>query len=461
MSARAVASAKKDRTGALNFGTHFCIDLASLSRHATEYTIQQLLPALNATTTLRCLSISFGVAGEYDPTPLNNRLFVEPLCRCIANLRLQNGRHRLRTMAFYGVDEDMDYNLNSGSFNAMRLLLVAIKQFGIARVTFYSIESFPITYITDFCRDNHNLKVLDICCVSFSDDDDDATLQSLPLLNGPPSDSYSSIIPTLDQLLLTTITFNNLTAATKFANWIAQLNVRVLDLPSLVARNVVKDGNDDEYDDDYDEDSVDEYAMELTKRIVPEFKMPSVEMLTLQSCCKVEHFKAAVEAGTATLTHVKASVSGFKKDDATAKLDSLARMIWGAVRLESLTIRTLEDNRLRPPRRLLQALEACASVTEIQVNKDSNRAIFSKRDVQLLRRVTARNQELARWMASPHTYPNEQLLTLMRQFDSCPTGRFMLSRLLPELFSFQKGSSLFQTMDPNPTKKLHKKRKIS
>ena len=95
-----------DHTVALDLGTHFEIHLARLSHHETDYTIQQLLPALNATKTLTELSISLGWAGDYDPTPLNNRLFVEPLCHCIANLRHQNDHHPLQTRAFH--DTDMD-----------------------------------------------------------------------------------------------------------------------------------------------------------------------------------------------------------------------------------------------------------------------------------------------------------------------------------------------------------------
>jgi hypothetical protein len=110
-------------------------------------------------------------------------------------------------------------------------------------------------------------------------------------------------------------------------------------------------------------------------------------------------------------------------------------------------------------------LEACATVTEIHVNDNDGDGIpyaLPVPEVQPLRRITARNRVLGEFVANPSTLPNDKLLTLMRQFNNCPTGLYMLARRLPEVYSFQKGNSLFPLMvEPNLTRKLRKRRKIS
>ena len=88
--------------------------------------------------------------------------------------------------------------------------------------------------------------------------------------------------------------------------------------------------------------------------------------------------------------------------------------------------------------------------------------------VQQLRRITARNRTLERFVASPTTYPTNRLLDLMRRFDYSPTGRYLLARRLPELFSFQKGQCLFPPLKargkkapiPKPTRELRKRKNI-
>ena len=151
------------------------------------------------------------------------------------------------------------------------------------------------------------------------------------------------------------------------------------------------------------------------------------------------------------------------KNETPKKLESLTRMIRGAVKLNSLTIHNRNSSKpLCPPRQLLQVLEACPTVTEIQVNRDDgNRHDFTEREAQQLRQITARNRELGQFVANPSTFPNDKLLTLMIQLNDCSSGLYMLTRRLPEVFSFEKGNRLFALMALNPTRKLRKRRKIS
>ena len=74
------------------------------------------------------------------------------------------------------------------------------------------------------------------------------------------------------------------------------------------------------------------------------------------------------------------------------------------------------------------AAEACATVTTIQVcatamdSYSPSHIHFSQREQHQLQRIATRNVELGRFVASPSTYPTEQLLTLLgqfKQFTSC------------------------------------------
>ena len=84
---------------------------------------------------------------------------------------------------------------------------------------------------------------------------------------------------------------------------------------------------------------------------------------------------------------------------------------------------------------------------------------FLQDPVHLMRKLAARNEELARFEANPSIYPTENLLALMPRFDNCPTGRYMLSRSLPQVFSFENLSrctNAWTTTEPK-----EKKRKIN
>ena len=322
---------------------------------------------------------------------------VEPICRCIANLRLQNEQHPLQAVEFEYVDSIV-----------VRQFLLAMKQFGIRKVILWSAEPFPIDILTDFCHDNSNLKELELNSITFNDE----------VVADPTGDSAATTL-NLDTLILDDITFTSSIAATNFTHLLAHTGVSALELVALLDENYY------------------------------EFIMPSsVEELTLYPSCGIKHFQAALDAGMATVTKLSVYLMPRdEKNETPKKLESLTRMIRGAVKLKSLTI----HSRGHKLPQLLQALEACATVTEIHVNDNDGDGIpyaLPVPEVQPLRRITARNSELGQFVASPSTFPNDKLLTLMRQFNNCPTGLYMLTRRLPEVFSFEKGNSLI--VEPNP-----------
>ena len=367
-----------------DLGTEFELHLGALADNEASYTVAQLVTALETTTTLTKLTV-YGGSGV-----------CEPLCQCLANLRLQNEDHPLKEVELRYMYSDI-----------IRQFLVATKHFGISHVTLrWRREFLPVHFLKEFCCDNNNLKVLELDIMIFTD-------EGVADLIGGSADTTLK----LDKLVLNHVGFKASTAATKFADFVAHLSVSALVLGGL---------QDEEND---------------------EFKMPSVEQITLCPTCKIKHFRAALDAGMSTITRltVDFDFEPCEVDVATEKVESLTHMIQGAVKLNSLSIQTYGcDLRSLPLRQLFQAVEACASVTEIRVNEDDGDPHdFTDSEVRQLHRIATRNRELEQFVANPSTFPNAKLVTLMRQFNNCPTGLYLLTRRLPEAFSFQKGSSLF------------------
>jgi hypothetical protein len=275
-----------------------------------------------------------------------------------------------------------------------RHFLVALKQFGICQVNISSaVKPFPVHFLVDFCRDNSDLKALELQNIYFTDEVVAIRESAAYTLN-------------LDKLGLYDIRFKTSTAATDFAHFVAQLSASAWLLGAI-------------------QDEVN-----------CEFKMLSVEQLTLYPWCGIKHFQAALDAGMATVTRLTVELCQFNDARATTeKVESLARMIRGALKLNSLTIHN-RDHKLP---QLLQALEACPTVTEIHVIDYIGYPYdFTEPGLQQLRRITARNSELGQFVADPSSFPNAKLLTLMIQLNDCPSGLYMLARRLPEVLSFEK-----------------------
>ena len=401
-----------------SLGTEFRFDLASLADNEASYTVAQLIAALETTTILTTLT----VLGDPDnePPPHSNRDIVEPLCWCLANLRLQNEQHPLQKIQFY-------YD-SAGFSDVVRQFLVAMKQFGIFQVDFWQMEFLPVRFLTEFCRDNSNLKVLKLEYTTLTGQ---FSTVSFPANDRPQNPNGDSATPKLDKLILDYIRFTAPYAATNFVHFVAHMSVSALELGALA--DVIN----------------------------VEFKMPLVEQLTLYSGCGIAHFQAALDAGMATVKKIIVQLM-CERDKTKTKLKSLTRMIQGAVKLNSLTIHN-GGCQPRPPLQFFQALEACSSITEVQVNdNDGTRQYIENPKLRQLRRITVRNSELGQFVADPLTFPNSKLLTLMRKLDNFPTGLYMLTRRLPEVFSFAKGNRLFPWLvEPNLTRKLRKRKTIS
>ena len=406
----------------LDLGTEFQIDLESLAYRQTSYTVQQLITALETMTTLAELSLR--INGFEPRTGNNQRAIVEPLCHCIANLHLQNEYHPLSSLAF-------DYTgdlIRKGLLDVFQQFLTAAKRYGMYRLKLFGTHELPMQVLVDFCRGNSALRDLDMSSVTFTG-------------RGTAVDwsQYSTFLLALDTLSLDDIGFCNNSAATEFADLVARMNFFALEL----GRVDTTDSRGNSCD----------CMLEL-------FKSPP-QQLTLKGNCELQHFQATLKAGVGSVTNLTVFFSD--KSDTYAKMDLLASMIRGAVQLRTLAIENNSDThtricRFNPPPQLIQAIEACATVTWIELNNYGDRNDFDLDQVQQLRNVRARNNELARFIENPCMYPTESLMALLCQFDNCPTGRYMLARRLPEHFSFEKrGKGMKgQATEPNQKKRKSK-----
>ena len=99
----------------------------------------------------------------------------------------------------------------------------------------------------------------------------------------------------------------------------------------------------------------------------------------------------------------------------------------------------------RCPFEVMGAIEACATVTQIQLDSSWPPGAFRSAAVQQkLQTITTRNRNLARFVVNPrrdYQSSDEDMLALMRQFDNSPTGRYILARCFPEI------PSLFQDQE--------------
>ena len=310
----------------MNLGIDATINLRAYSNNQRRFSIEKFITALKATTTLERLTVSFYI---YASTPDNNRRFIEPLCRCIANLRRHNENHPLRRLTLRLAKKD--------NRDVVNRFLVAAKQYGIHDLAISQCRHLQVQSIVKFCRDNAHLKVLDLSYTRFSDED---SMIYVSQHDGPQDTSFNLA---LDELSVYGVTLENSSAETKFRNLIAHVTYTCLRLGSVTV------GGGD---------------LEEEMRIVSELIKPSLEHLTL--------------------------CDGFPTD--------------------------------------IHTIEAWATVTQIQLDDRFPPMELRPHVVQQkLQTVATRNRELARFRANPRGYPRDELFELMSQFDSSPTGRYMLA----------------------------------
>ena len=138
-------------------------------------------------------------------------------------------------------------------------------------------------------------------------------------------------------------------------------------------------------------------------------------------------------AAHATYPALNLGIIDIDAGDEWAKHNARLRIVANLIKPPLQQLR-LED---RCPIENLNIIIACPTVTQIQLDRryppDDFRPAFVQ---QTLQAIASRNRELARFMDNPRTYPGDELLTLIREFDNNPTGRYMLARCFPAIPSF-------------------------
>ena len=299
----------------------FRVYLNQLWDGTSPFTVEQLVTAVEATTTLRELIILN--EDFYEPTPEYQGRVMEPLCRCIANLRRRNAQHPLTTLSLSASAYTDDQTI--------RPFLEAAKKGGIAKIFIQSVRNLNTEYFVHFCRSHKKLKSFKVWNVSMTAQTfDECDGSGDPLLH-------------LKQLSLRDICFRSVRAATLFENLAGDMKLVGLELGKITIRDGDDDGlgndmdrddddfdpthgledapeaadvggaggNDDEDDngaddeDDVDNDSNERfygtdfywpYDPKMSSRIVTKLIKPSVEELYLTRMCRKTHFQAALKA---------------------------------------------------------------------------------------------------------------------------------------------------------------------
>ena len=375
--------------------------------------MRQIIETLENTTTITDLILQF-VA--YKATAEDNRYVVEPLCRCLSNLRQNNPRHPLSRLV---IASSGDMERDDGLADVFERFIGAAKFGGVLHLELCRVQSIPVPFLVEniICRGFKSLQLGD---VSLSDGGNGAALSPWTLQKtdsgGPPDSSFSGVLA-LDKLTLGIVVFETPLAATHFANILARMNVTTLVL-----------GNDYRLPEDI---------------IVSEINIiniPTVQRLDLYRSCRIESLQTALEAGVASVTELTVSISCGRKDDTVARLQLLTTFIRGVINLNSLTMH-LTGHAAQPnvPIQLwFQAIKACDTIRHFVVTDDEDQPFFSPAQVQQLHGIASRNEELYRFETSPRLFADGEWLRLMLQFknDNCPTGWYRLARRLPEVWSF-------------------------
>ena len=137
--------------------TKLTIDIGELTRDESDFTVDHCIATLEATTSLTHLEVVFDCDNPNDPR------IVEQLGQCISNLKRRNENHPLVTIELVCTEE----------FDEFDDLLMAAKQFGIRHLKISNVGGLPVYVLIDFCRNNSNLKVLEIRDTSFYDEEGD------------------------------------------------------------------------------------------------------------------------------------------------------------------------------------------------------------------------------------------------------------------------------------------------
>lgn len=363
----------------------FGVRLDNLIRGEMPYSIEDLQQAMNQTTTLE----SLGIDSFSEDTPT---FLVQGFLRFL--LRYIKGRNHLRRLGLLG----------TGGL-VRRFIMSAAESKTIHYLNLTNIGCSVQTMV-DFCRENRSVKVLHIAGMAFvfNDVEEDA--------------SKLASTANLDKLILQGFyNFDGLPAARKFFELAPYLKCSdlVLDYSSNVgSNNLAEHGT--------------RLVAEETRFVATLMNAP-VTRLSLKHGCTSEVRETA-------LTNGKAFVETLYVDDLGSGSDwvALANALPDKLKVLHAVFFFVHELPSQAKKRFLRAVDACTTLTEIQVT--DRRHHFSQEEMQLLQEGRiGRNNELRRFVANPDGYPERDLLKLMLQLQTCPTGLFELARELPRTYA--------------------------
>ena len=221
-----------DHNEPLALGTVFRINLSALSNKQSPYTVEQLITALEATTTLQELAVEVGI--PFHLTAGNSRRIVAPLCRCIANLRHQNKHHLLQKLELCEAWLPENSDQDGMYLDVFEQFLVAAKRFGISHLTLQTVSPLPIQFLLEFCRNNSHLRVLEMNNATFTESRAAVSWSPTAVSWSPNDRSHiSSAVLHLDKLTLDSVNFTSSTVAASYYNFFAHFSVAVMVLDNL------------------------------------------------------------------------------------------------------------------------------------------------------------------------------------------------------------------------------------
>jgi len=381
--------------GGLAIGESFGFEIGELIRGELSFSVQDCIRAMQATTTLTDLRIEFS---NYAPRPGEQPHDVQGFLQFL--LQYIRNRNHLRKLF-------LRHACRGGLQNLVgQCVTAAAASETIHDLCLFNVKGLSFQCFVKFCRANRNGKVIELYHVQFNGFHDPGALDLKQI------DALEDAFPVLEKLILGRVDLLNREASLAFTNLLSRLEISDL----LVLGEL--QGDED-----------------VETRVISSLLMNSpVKRLELLSSCKLISCRTALALGKDTLEgfSIHLGLSRHRGE----KIDLLESSILNMPKLKSLIVRFGAQASLGPDvkKRIFSAVDACATLTEIQV-EDFGNNFFTPHELQVLQggRIE-RNRCLQQFMANPGNSPVRDFLKLMPQFHNCPTGSFLLVRNLPKEF---------------------------
>jgi len=378
----------------------FVVNLGKLIRGIETYSMQDLIQAMNQNTTLTNLRIAFGLVDQPTAARMQRagpqRGLIQFLLQYIAN---RNHLH-LHLLGAHIATSD------AGLLDVFNQFVMAAAQSEtIDGLCLEQCSGIPVQTLVGLSRANRNIKALGLEGVAFVSGND---LEMSELTS----------TTTLERLVLYGVKIER-SAERMFLELTRYLKPKALVLDGAVFFHRSSD------------------CAIATSLISALMNARPVEHLRLRRECNDEMYRAALTAGKSVVKRLSVHLVAFRDLPIQEKFDVLTRMM--PDNLESFQFNgiTHAQHPLPPPckARLLRALDASTTLTEINVRAYGGGSHFSQEEMRLLQdgRI-GRNNDLGRFERNPDAYPERDLLVLMLQMENSLTGLFKIVRNIPARF---------------------------